>query len=85
MAATTVLNVLAVALPGAGVPPEVMLGLQAAQLLLPDVIALARTLAPAPAPATSAMPVAAMATLPARFQNPALTKDAAEAVLAAVR
>lgn len=45
--ATAILDILATALPAAGVPPEVMLGLQAAQLLLPDLIALAGPEAPA--------------------------------------
>jgi hypothetical protein len=80
-AVTDVLNVLAATLPGSGVPPAVMLGLQATQLLVPDLITLAQSLPPAAVAPVAAMPSAAMMTLPVRFKNPALTKDAAMSAL----
>jgi hypothetical protein len=54
--ASDVLNELAVTLPAAGVPPEVTLGLQAAQLLIPDLLTLAQSLAPSPSAMPTGMP-----------------------------
>jgi hypothetical protein len=66
-AVTDVLNVLAATLPASGVPPTVMLGLQATQLLVPDLITLAQSSPPATVAPVAAMPSAAMMTLPVRF------------------
>jgi hypothetical protein len=147
--AAAALNILAAVLPATGVPPAVILGLQAAQVLLPDLNMLAGNLSPSVAvpmaPTTiaaragmmrpgamrrgatrdgaatdvaisaSTIPAGAMpadktpsgtipsgttptgeaslggsshgitTTLPARFKNPGMTKDAAMSVLGSTR
>jgi hypothetical protein len=74
--ATQVLNLLAADLPPGTLPSDVMLGLQAAEIIIPDLVAVASTVG---TPTTGALP------LTQRFAAPGMTVAQAKVTLEGVR